>query len=376
MVIFGGIHDVRNEVYALSLSGTPEWTNLYPAGPIPGGRQGHAAIYDPLGHRMIVFGGGAHSSGISSYYNDVWALSLTDTPSWTQIATAGMPPDAREGHTAVYDALRDRMVVFGGFTSPGPVYFNDAWALSLRGTPTWTQLLPSGAAPRQRYGHTAIYDPVRDRMVVFGGDDNTDLLTYFSDTWMLNWDHTTATLLARFEAVAMAAGIQIRWQFGQPERVSAVTLERSRNQRGSWTPIAIETVSATEVLDQTAAAGETYYYRLTANFTDGTRATFGPISTATPQSVKVSGLTGIAPNPTSSSARIDFALAHDEKVRISVLDVTGREAAVLAEAPMAPGRYSLVWDGKSGRTRLPAGMYFVRWESPGRMMTRRIVLTR
>src|SRR5262249_21973435 len=52
------------------------------------------------------------------------------------------PPTTREGHSAIYDPVRDRMVVFGGFG--GGFYFNhltnDVWALSLTGRPTWTQL--------------------------------------------------------------------------------------------------------------------------------------------------------------------------------------------------------------------------------------------
>ena len=48
---------------------------------------------------------------------------------------------------------------------------NDVWALSLSGSPTWAQLAPAGTPPGAWYGHSAIYDPARDRMVVFGGND-------------------------------------------------------------------------------------------------------------------------------------------------------------------------------------------------------------
>ena len=77
---------------------------------------------------------------------------------------------ARSGHSAIYDPVRDRMVVFGGYSGTGYTYFlNDVWVLSLAGMPAWTQLTPTGTPPSARYGHSAIYDPVRDRMVVFGG---------------------------------------------------------------------------------------------------------------------------------------------------------------------------------------------------------------
>jgi hypothetical protein len=131
---------------------------------------------------------------------------------------------------------------------------------------------------------------------------------------------------------------------------------------------------AMEALDVTVTEGETNYYRLVANLTDGTRVMFGPISAEALTSIKVSGLTGIAPNPTSSSARIDFALARGEKVRISVVDVTGREATVLADGPMAPGSYSMVWDGRKGGARFAAGVYYVRWASAERSMSRKLVV--
>jgi hypothetical protein len=78
------------------------------------------------------------------------------------------------------------MVVFGG---RGGVYFsdnylnNDAWELAL-GTLYWKRLTPMGPVPAARSEHTAIYDPVRDRMVVFGG--NVDLYgNKLNDTWTL-----------------------------------------------------------------------------------------------------------------------------------------------------------------------------------------------
>jgi hypothetical protein len=263
------------------------------------------------------------------------------------------------------------MVVFGGL---GGSTGNDAWALSLAGSPAWSELSPTGSPPSAHHGHTAIYDPVRDRMVVFGGVGGGVL----DDVWALSWGHTTPTLLARFEAEVTSAGVRLRWQFGEPERIASEALERAANQVGPWTPLALEshrTRDATEVLDPTVAAGETYYYRLIANLSDGTRAVFGPISAVAVLAVKVSGLTGIAPNPASASARIDFALVREERVRISVVDIAGREAAILADGQMAPGSYSMLWDGRQGSTRLPAGVYFVRWVSAGKAMNRRLILT-
>jgi hypothetical protein len=65
---------------------------------------------------------------------------------WNQLVAV-----ARERHTAIYDPVRDRMLVFGGCdASLAPL--NDVWALSLAGTPVWTHLAPSGTPPTLALG--------------------------------------------------------------------------------------------------------------------------------------------------------------------------------------------------------------------------------
>jgi hypothetical protein len=189
MVIFGGNYlwyqssTNLNDVWALSLAGTPAWTQLTPSAGTPSARYDHSAIYDHVRERMVVFGG----SDDSGLLNEVWALPLAGTPAWTQLTPSGTPPSTRRGHSAIYDQMRDRMVVFGGRDLSGPL--NDVWALSLAGTPAWTQLTPSGAPPNAREGHRAIYDPVRDRMVGSGGSSSP----YCSDVWWaLEWNPTAA----------------------------------------------------------------------------------------------------------------------------------------------------------------------------------------
>ena len=76
-------------------------------------------------------------------------------------------PPARSGHAVVYDPLRDRRLVFGG--TEGSVRRDDVWALSLAGPPSWDEIAPLGTPPSPRTEHAAIYDPVNDRMLVFGG---------------------------------------------------------------------------------------------------------------------------------------------------------------------------------------------------------------
>src|SRR5204863_1309331 len=133
--------------------------------------------------RGLVFGGAKMFGLTVIQFNDVWAMSLAPSPAWTPLAPTGTKPAARHGHTTIYDPVRDRLVVFGGRDVIG--LRNDVWELSLSGAPAWTQLAPSGTPPTARGDASAIYDPVRDRMIVFGGFDGKP--GWDGDVWELTF---------------------------------------------------------------------------------------------------------------------------------------------------------------------------------------------
>lgn len=187
MTIFAGMSTTfgvpYNDVWVLTdangLGGTPTWMNLIPNGTpgAPPPRAGHTAVYDPNTNRMITFGG--CRAGCEPVLNDVWVLEhangLGGTPTWTQLSPTGGPPTGRQRHTAVYDPATNRMMVWTGQNGSGNgcAVFSDLWVLEhangLGGTPTWTQLSPTGALPPGRYGPSAVYDSANNRMTVFGG---------------------------------------------------------------------------------------------------------------------------------------------------------------------------------------------------------------
>jgi hypothetical protein len=183
LVIFGGASgagEFLSEVWTLSLSGTPHWTLMNPSGIVlPSARDAMSAVYDPVRDRMLVFGGWDGGD----YLNDTWALSLAGNGAWEHVTTGGDVPSPRRHPALAYDAAGDRLLVTGGFDG---TYLNDLYALSLGGgTPTWS-LLPGVGAPAGRFGHRAVYDPVGERLVFFGGYGapggvGTD--AYLSDTW-------------------------------------------------------------------------------------------------------------------------------------------------------------------------------------------------
>ncbi len=84
----------------------------------------------------------------------------------------------------------------------------------------------------------------------------------------------------------------------------------------------------------------------------------------------------ITPNPVTGSGHFDFSVARASHVRLSVIDLQGREVAVIAEGNQAAGTHRAQWDGRDARGALAAGVYFVRYETPVKTMTSRFAVIR
>lgn len=168
LVLFGGIDgdgNVSSDVWVKPLAGSSTWTRLDINGPRPTARTAPAIVYDPVRDRMLVFGDTYASDGGGI----VWALSLSGNPAWAPLTAPGDGPGFRSGPSAIYDAARDRLVVFVGYSAAADSDMCDVWALSLSGTPAWTRILPAGVAPTRRTLASMAYDPAGDRLVLFGG---------------------------------------------------------------------------------------------------------------------------------------------------------------------------------------------------------------
>jgi hypothetical protein len=179
-----------NDVWVLDgangASGSPTWLPMSPSGSLPSPRIHAAAAYDPATNSMMLFGGNNCSK---SYFNDVWVLSNANgegSPAWTKLAAFGTPPSVRESAAVAYDSANNVMIIYGG--DGNSVDDGDVWTLShangTGGTPVWTLLSPTGTIPNARTGVSAIYDAVNNRMTIFGGFYKIITLT---DTWVLSF---------------------------------------------------------------------------------------------------------------------------------------------------------------------------------------------
>lgn len=84
-------------------------------------------------------------------------------------------------------------------------------------------------------------------------------------------------------------------------------------------------------------------------------------------------LAPVSPNPLRHAGVVAFALPQRAHVRVSVHDVLGREAAVLVDGDLDPGRYHVTWLGDGAGA---AGLYFVRLTTGRHTLVRRVVVIR
>jgi uncharacterized protein (TIGR03437 family) len=162
LLMFGGqdASGDRNDLWAYSVD-RQQWTQINPRGTPPNPRHGHTVTFDPVRRRIIIVAGQA-----GEFFGDVWAYDIPANQ-WTPLSGNSSGPSPRYGHSAIYDARRDRIVISHGFTSEQG-RFDDTWAFDLA-TNTWRDISPAGTRPLRRCLHHAVYVSQNDQMLLYGG---------------------------------------------------------------------------------------------------------------------------------------------------------------------------------------------------------------
>lgn len=160
---------------------SPSWHLVAKTG--PSARISPVMAYDSARGRTVLFGGYTWNQDPNvGYYGDTWEW---DGFAWKQVATMGPPP--RSNALMVFDSVKGKSVLFGGYCyAPPPgcgVYFTDTWEWD---GSTWTQLATSGPSPR--YGATMAFDSARGKAILFGG---RTCGPWLDDMW--EWDGSAWT---------------------------------------------------------------------------------------------------------------------------------------------------------------------------------------
>lgn len=179
VLIAGTAYDPLDDLWELSSTGwtfrgrTPTW--MYAVG----------AAWDPRAGRIV-----ALTRGETFHYDGQ-----------TLVPASRAVPSERNSPAVAFDAARAQTVLFGGYpsTSSAPLYpsANDTW---VRDATRWTELALT-VRPGARFSAALTWDPVRQRLVLFGGSSQINspggvVGQTFSDTWTFDgtaWSQLTPT---------------------------------------------------------------------------------------------------------------------------------------------------------------------------------------
>lgn len=166
-----------------------EWRALSAVGASPPARRDAVLVYDAPRERLILFGG-RNDMGL---LNDTWTFDLINS-SWTEIVPAGgQRPSPRHSVVAGVDGMNNQLVIATGTGEAGAA-LDDVWTLDFV-TGVWQQRLITGAAPAGRFGSAGgIPNYGQTLLLSHGFNDDTS----FEDTWALNletftWSDITPT---------------------------------------------------------------------------------------------------------------------------------------------------------------------------------------
>ena len=245
MVVFGGANAqyLFNDLWRLSLTaGAEAWSCPVVSGTPPSARYGALGVYDIHRSRVVICGG-TGAAPTNPHLGDAYLLDLTGaSPSWSAWNVGSPPGYSQSGHVGFYDeegpctwmfsglanpgmsinrlyylggastpavlaetsvpgapdpvawaagarrGSSGRFYVFGGFEYTTGVPVGDLFAFEPAGSGRWTLVLPEGTPPSPRCMHSMVYDPLEDRLILYGGQAWTaPAWTTLDEVWELRW---------------------------------------------------------------------------------------------------------------------------------------------------------------------------------------------
>jgi hypothetical protein len=185
-------------------------------------------------------------------------------------------------------------------------------------------------------------------------------------------------LISRFDASATDAGVELRWELAGDETAEHYSVLRRAGETEYPQVVGEGTVAAASgsYLDTSVEPGTTYYYELLVRTADGNEFR-SPVVTVTTKTVALS-LGQNHPNPFNPTTVIPYTLpggSATSRVRLVILDVSGRMVRTLVDEPQAGGLHEAVWDGRDDRGGpVSSGIYFCVLDANGQRNTRKMVL--
>jgi hypothetical protein len=162
IVTFGSYASGSPEVRRLPSAQGSSWETL-PVAPGPEPRYDYLIAYDPEGQRTVIHGGNLDTHGTSVVpLDDTWVLSSAGEMAWSQLTPVGEAPEGPL--VGAYDPVGHRVIAYGGVDVSGNP---ELYALSFAADPEWNRLDASGQAPTTR--GNLFYDADGERMIFVDG---------------------------------------------------------------------------------------------------------------------------------------------------------------------------------------------------------------
>ena len=184
-----------------ALAGTFTQINNGTTAPAPHQRGRCSVAWNPLTNKLVVFGGDTRSGGTlpaNTLLNDTWEWDPT-TNTWTDVTPAAGSPAPRRWAAMAFEPALGGMLLFGGDLGAGALGVNSETWLLLGGN--WIQLSP-GHVPLPRRMASMMTRPDFGDVIMVGGGDETLLNGFTEpyrhlDVW--TWDGTDWTMLSNYD---------------------------------------------------------------------------------------------------------------------------------------------------------------------------------
>mgnify|MGYP001389585349 CR=1 FL=1 len=182
------------------------------------------------------------------------------------------------------------------------------------------------------------------------------------------------TLVELFRLEDTDAGVAIIWSVGDPSPVASLSAQRRAGDAGDWSDVPGEPVREgrlQRLVDRDAIPGATSWYRLAGVLRDGRQYIESPLSIVHAGAARFA-LERLAPNPVGARTQVSYSLPQTVRVRLSLVDVQGREVGLLADAERAAGRHVALLDVSD----LHAGLYFLCLRAGRDELRQRLIVVR
>lgn len=340
-------------------------------------RENHSAVYDPINHQMLIFGGTNkmlyEPESISAVqYDDVWALDL-NTYTWTKVySNSESVIKKSEGQTAVYDSYNHQAVIFSGWCEQYEYveskgywrgdYIKEIYAYNIENN-AFTVWLPDNTPEVLidgidygfgREGHSAVYDPIGREMLIMGG---TFGLSAFGQS----------DIPQSFYALDLGSSSNGIW--------------RELPQPSSWTNQYGPRYYHNAVYAETKMYiffGKDIYNNPPMSSLNiyGDMWTYQLPETDIENNISEAQRMSVFPNPFNPQTTISFELKGSSRVSIYVYDISGKIIDTVLEDKLLPnGLHSFSWKPeKNDKNSFSSGVYFIKAVTPEFSETKKVLL--